>query len=437
MSQDPKGPFRKVYLPLEKLERCHACSKTPKSPTLKLCAACGERSYCSATCQKKDWPSHKVICGKTDRIDLERYYPFLACMADAFHFNMNKPLHPAMTHAIVNSPNPGSHPTGLPDGSAANLLLLGDPILPTETGTEKWWPSAMTPNVRGKLLRRIVREGYTLAVATSICLALLAEMYTTTFVSAADSPHGEIERRSRLTYKSSPIADFGVVAGSADVKNQDKLAYFSLSDMSFFRGQDPDDHYWIYFTTIRGEEILLDCAMFTFNMCIMVNAGPYLCNDLPYIDAAPAFFRERVIGRHAPDLYTERRRMSVLRNDDLNRAVAYPLDGLDMALVGFFMKTLAGRTMSRTELDLVRKCNNVNCAALAINLERRAWANWPEPPLGIEGDPEERVCDPEASDAWFEYTTKWRSKNKKGTADKDSLVVAFREFEAQRAQRND
>ncbi|KAJ7429189.1 hypothetical protein FB451DRAFT_1071222 [Mycena latifolia] len=220
---DPlKGPFRKVYLPLEKLERCHACSKTAKPATLKLCSACGERSYCSPKCQKQDWPSHKVSCGKrTDLIELETYYPFLACMADAFHFNPDKPPHPAMTHVIVNSPNPGSHPTGLPDKSAANLVLLGDPLdQPTETGSEKWWPSAMIPNVRGKLLRRIVREGYALSVATSICLALFAEMYTTTFVSTVDSPPRRAREARPLDVQSSPIADFGVVAGSVDVKTK-------------------------------------------------------------------------------------------------------------------------------------------------------------------------------------------------------------------------
>ncbi|KAJ7159159.1 hypothetical protein C8R43DRAFT_994937 [Mycena crocata] len=437
---DSKGPFRPVYLPLEKLEKCYACSKKSAPATLKLCAACGERTYCSLKCQKQDWTTHKTICGKTDRIELETYYPFLACMADAFHFNQDKPLHPAMTHVIVNSPNPYSRPTPFPDGSAANLVLWGDPInLATDMGSARWWPSALTDKVRGKFLRRLVREGYTLAVTTSICLALLAEMYTTTAVSAADSPNGEPERRTRLTYKSSPIADFGVVAGSVDVKSQDKLAYLSLSNMSFTRGQDPDDHYWIYFTTIRGEEILLDCAMFTFNMCLLITAAPYQCNDLPSIDVAPAFFRERYVDRHTPDMHSERKRMSILRNSDMHRAVAYPLQdhGLDMDIVRGFMETLAGRAMTSMELTLTRKSTVVNYAAVAINLENRAWANWPATPvIGIEGDPGEldNLDDDDEDGSWFEYMKKWRSMNKKGNADKEELNAAFAEWEAKHAK---
>jgi hypothetical protein len=359
-------------------------------------------------------------------------------MADAAHEHKQLGMHPALTHAIVNSPNPGSKAEVFPDGSSANLILLGDPILPTESNSSTWWPSAMNANVRGKLLRRIVREGSALSIVTSICLALLAEMYTTTALSAADSPNGEPERRTRLTYKSSPIADFGIVAGSFDVKSQDRLAYFSLSDMSFVRGQDPEDHYWIYFTTIRGEEILLDCAVFTFNMCTMVDAAPYRCRDLGEIDFAPAFFRERSLNRHAPDTHTERTRVSVLRNAEMHRAVAYPLEPLNDQLVCDLMERLAGRTMTTAEMKLVLKCYNMNCAALAINLETRAWVNWPaEPPLGIETDPGQVVDDEREIASWFEYMKKWRSKHKKGPGDNQALGVAFRKWEARRAKRND
>lgn len=354
-------------------------------------------------------------------------------------------MHPAMTHTIVNSPNPGSYPTGFPDGSAANLVVLGEQIdYPMDLGSAKWWPSAATDKVRSKLLRRIVREGYTLPIATSICLALLAEMYTTTAVSAAESPDGKLKKRTRLTYKSSPIADFGVVAGSVDVKNQDKLAYFHLSDMSFIRGQDPDDHYWIYFTTIRGEDIFLDCCMFTFNMCLLVTAKPYLSANLPYIDFAPAFFRDRAIDSHAPDIHTERTRMSVLRNEDMNDAVVHSLNGFDdpdVELVRGFMETLAGRAMSEAEIEITFRSANTNSLALATTLETRAWASWPAAPqLGIEKDPGERVDDRTRyeDEAWFKHMKKWRSKNKKGTADKEALGNAFREWEARhpKTQRN-
>ncbi|KAJ7780742.1 hypothetical protein DFH07DRAFT_875555, partial [Mycena maculata] len=426
---------RAVYLPLRKLEKCDSCAKTE---ALRLCAACGECTYCSPKCQKDDWPNHKTKCGKTDRIDLEKFYPFLACMAEESH--RNKPLHPAMTHMIINSPNPGSHPMAFPDGSAANLVMLGDPIdVPIDIGSPNWWPTATSDKVRSKMLRRLLREGCALAVATSICLALLSEMYTTTAVSAADSPDGKLKRRTRLTYKSSPIADFGIATGSADVKNQDKLAYFNLSDMSFTCGQDPNDHYWIYFTTIRGEDVLLDCAMFTFNMCLIVNAAPYE-DSMPSVAWAPAFFRERTMEQLTPDLHTERKRVSVLRNADMHQAVMHALRGFDdpdVALVCVLMETLAGRRISDIERDLTFRCAVQHCTVLAKVLGTRAWTGWPAPEIAIESDPGELndLMDEENDEAWFKYMKKWRNKYKKGNADREALGVAFREWEAKNAEK--
>jgi hypothetical protein len=159
-------------------------------------------------------------------------------------------VHPVFLHQIVNNPNPNCPPVNFfPfDDWAGKPVILGDQIS-SPPGTEEWWPTTI-PTVRSKLFRRIVREGYVLPILTAVCIALLAEIYTTTSGSSAvgDSK----QRRARLRYLSSPIADFGVAVGSARVINQDKLAYFRLSDGALIRGQDPDQHYWIYFTTVRG-----------------------------------------------------------------------------------------------------------------------------------------------------------------------------------------
>jgi hypothetical protein len=49
-----------LYAPLD-LDRCTTCSST-KAP-LNRCGRCGTATYCSDTCQKKDWNVHKDVCG--------------------------------------------------------------------------------------------------------------------------------------------------------------------------------------------------------------------------------------------------------------------------------------------------------------------------------------------------------------------------------------
>ncbi|CAL1708046.1 unnamed protein product [Somion occarium] len=269
-----------VFLPLEKLGDCHACQTTAAT---KICSACGERAYCSQECQSQDWKDHKLGCGKTDRIDLEHFYPFLAWMYAYSHMTATKPIHPALQHKIINDVNPYVTPTQLPDGWEAKLVMIDDTQAPRPfLDHMDWFPLAYSPKVAGKMFRRIALSGYVLPILTAVASAILAEMYTTT------SGAGSSERRVRLKYRSSPISDFGIATGSAVVTPQDRLAYYRQSDGSIFWGQDPDDHYWLYFTTTRGEEVLLDCAMFPFNMCQMVDSTPYVPAEMPMQEMDPA-----------------------------------------------------------------------------------------------------------------------------------------------------
>lgn len=248
-----------------------------------------------------------------DRIDIATFYPLLACLVDLAHLASGIPIHPAYRHQIISDVNPGSHPCALPDGSAAKLVILGRPFDESEhnPNDKTWWPDAHSLNVMSKLMRRIHREGFVLPILMSVCLAIMFEFYTTPVEG------GPTKRSIRLRYRSSPISDFGICVGSADVKNQDKLAYF-LPDGEILKGQDPDEHYWIYFRTVRGEEVVLDCSMFTFNMCLCVTAPLYMPHYASIIPPfAPAFFRDRVMQSSTPQLHKERHRVSILRNKAL------------------------------------------------------------------------------------------------------------------------
>jgi hypothetical protein len=366
--------------------------------------------------------------GKTDKIELASFYPLLACLVEKSHIHPNKPVHSALVHQIVNSPNPDCYPVAF-DGWAGKPLILGDEIS-SSPGTEEWWPTAISPMVRCKLLRRILREGYVLPIVTAVCIALLAEIYTTT--SGISATGDEKQRRVRLRYKSSPIADFGIAVGSARVTDQDKLAYFRLSDGTFIRGQDPDQHYWIYFTTVRGEEIVLDCAMFTFNMCVMVNGTDiYLPQLAPVSSFSPAFFRDRLFREDTPELHTERKRVSVLRNETFHRAVARSTEGFsetDTKVFCQLMEDLSGKICTQKEKELLMTFATSNCYIIGSTLKDRRWTKFPSSPeIAIEQDPGETEGNPDdGSEEWFKYLKRWKKLKKSGKVGEESMAQAFR-----------
>lgn len=200
-------------------------------------------------------------------------------------------------------------------------------------------------------MRRILRESHTLPILTAICIAILAEVYTTDY--DADTKYARV----RMKYRSSPIADFGIATGAADVKNQDKLAYLDMETVVFTRGQDPNEHYWIYVTTIRGEKFVLDLAMFTFNLCMMVPMSGYLPPELATTSVhAPAFFQDRTVRNSlSVSLHKERRRISVLRCAELYTVVAHFKNSLfpeDSRTICQFIERISGRKLTKLERDL-------------------------------------------------------------------------------------
>ncbi|CAA7262877.1 unnamed protein product [Cyclocybe aegerita] len=400
---------RTIYLHLASLDHCAVCWKTgSNTQELRICEACGEKIYCSQKCQKSDWENHKRGCGSTDRIDLKSFYPLLCYLVHLNH--LNGPKHPALEHKILGSPNPNTDDDyhdllSFPDGKSFKLIALGDEIPSSSEGTYEWWPTAMSTQVRERLRNRIIAEGHLLAVLLAVCLSLASEMYTTTAVPEDEKPLLQYSerRRVRLAYQRTPIADFGIAKGRLEhIVVQDKLAYFHSEKEHFMEGQDPEDHYWIYFTTARGEELFLECGMGTFNMGIRVDTDAY-ANPRFYmltLGKVYGFFHDREFRRNAP-IFSERRttlaRFSMLRDPGVCQAIRYHDPGLQWpgkAGMLSLMDRIAGRTCSQEEKELFLKFCTTNSFILRQNIHYRAYRGFPSSPVvDWETDPDEKTCE--------------------------------------------
>lgn len=378
-----------------------------------------KRLYCSSKCQKQDWATQKPNCGKTERIELASYYPLLAIIQEQCHAHQAVGIHPALEREVVNDVNPGTHPYRLPNGYESKVVLLGDkkPMEFLHASSTNWWPLAQSPKVASKLQRRVGRGGNVLPIITAVCIAMLSEIYTTTSGPDTKAHPAQHPKRVRFKYRSSPIADFGIATGYADVKKQDRLAFWTLEDGIIRIDQDPREHYWIYFTTLRGETLYLDCGLFTFNMCIMVGTQPYVSSDLhDLFPWAPAFFRDTNMRHNAPPIEHERKRFSVLRNESLHQAVMHSTTGFDdedCDIFSKFMEQVAGRKPTEKENLLLGTFAIVAGVEIRKNLRLGRWKTFPvEPAIAIETDPGESIdwdAEKQAED-WDTHMKEWKKK---------------------------
>jgi hypothetical protein len=354
--------------------------------------------------------------GKTDRIDLGAYYPLLAFIAEKCRMNVQ--THPpdgahfAINRQILNDPTPDAPTTVLPGGYEARPVILGGEVPISADAINKWWPGAPSPQVASKLQRRIMRGGNPLPVNIAICVALLSEIYTTD--SSKDS-----KPRVRLAYRSSPIADFGIVVGDAIVQPQDRLAYYDSVSGNVTVDQDPRQHSWIYFTTIRREDIFLDCGMFHFNACTWVTTEGYCPREMSEtFPVVPALFYGRDTRNGVPGMpWKERKRFSVLRNENLQTAIQHTPHGLtfdDRINIWDFLENCQDDKESTIrQRKLVDLYTIVAMDAIEKNLESSEWKKFPSEEnvmQGVEKDPSERDYTNATERDWEQHLARWQKQ---------------------------
>ena len=273
-------------------------------------------------------------------------------------------------------------------------------------------------------MRRIIAEGHLLPIVFATTLALVGEMYTTTAVPLSQKSEWQFtgRRRVRLQYNKMPISDIGIAKGTCTrVTAQDRLCYYNIETDEFLMGQDPTDHYWIYFTTVDGRENFLDCGMFTFNVSRVVNIDDYKSPGLPPVGFAPSFFYTREIERLLPTVaggigWKPDRRFSILRNEELDNCIRRREEYCrchDMPVLLEWLDKIAGRTCTSWEKDLFLTFMETTPLLFRYNLKGRYYLKFPkEPHIGFELDPDESL-EPgpgrEGEDEALEkYLKKWK-----------------------------
>lgn len=323
-----------------------------------------------------------LFSGKTDRIELRSFYPFLALIIEQFHNSVALEGHPALNRTIVGSPKRIRQA----DGTYCTVLSLGKPV-PFDELVKKpkvWWPKSPSIIDARRLRDRITREGNTLLINTAICVALLAELYTTTSAVGAKRQDWQFEHRTRLTVRSCPIADFGIMAGSVSGPGIGRLGYYDIQDKSTTYGQDPDDHYWIYFITLRGEILYLDCGLYTLSPGDVLLADPYVADHLSErFPLTPAFLRDSAARKSMTNLHTERSRTSVLKNTEILEALLrnqLKFEKENGELYSKFMQAISGKEPSPREKRLVTPFIQATRAQIRANLLNERWKDYPPEP---------------------------------------------------------
>lgn len=249
---------------------------------------------------------------------------------------------------------------------------------------EAWWPRYPSAIDARRLRDRITREGNTLLINTAICIALLAEFYTTTSDVAAKRQDWQFDHRTRLTVRSCPIADFGIMAGSVDGPGIGRLAYYDTTAKLTTHGQDPNEHYWIYFTTIRGEVLYLDCGLYSLSPGDVLKADPYVADHLTErFTLIPAFLRDSVARKTMPNIHTERSRTSVLKKTEFLEALMRNQRDFEKEngeLYSQFMQEISGKEISARDKRLITPFVQVTRAQIRANLLNGRWKAYPPEP---------------------------------------------------------
>lgn len=332
---------------------------------------------------------------------METFYPFLACLGCLAHWRLPQSF--ALGYRIMNDPNSSKPPVKCVDDWMARLVMVDDctpPLIwhPGDiTDNMRWFPKAASLDDTVKLYQRIIFSDNHLPILTAITFTILSEIYSTT------SNDDRSFRRVRLKHRSSPIGDFGIAKGTAATEYEDLLAFYGKSDGIVTRGQDPKEHYWLWFKTVKDQEVVLDLSMYAFNFCTRVFTRGHVPADMAHdYPLAPAFFydKDKETRKHAPNEPISRHfdredctRVSALNAQDLENAVQHSFlrdidDAEGKECIGSFMARVAGREIEDWEKTRAHFLSHIFGMHMKQYLQSRIWQTSPPSPRYMVEPPE-------------------------------------------------
>ncbi|KAF9442759.1 hypothetical protein P691DRAFT_779224 [Macrolepiota fuliginosa MF-IS2] len=410
---DTEGGERKsIVVPLQTLDKCSVCGKKDR---LMLCKSCALAIYCSKECQKNAWKNHKKRCSQTLQINLKTFHPFIAYLFDYFRGILPPTAkhapHPATVHKIVKGTIPA--PRKVPSSTKASqrrtqieplkhTIVLGEKHDYAKLALRGWWSAAKNDAEALKLYNHMRKERYSFELTSAVCLILLGEVYasyTPAKSATASSSTSKIEKRPcyRFEHGHVPISDFGICTGRIQSKSNrvQTYTYHHPSTSIHHAFHDPKHHFWIYFRTIKGEEITLDCCAYGFGMENTIDASPCLMrlgeeyrsmgsSRVPayFCPPPPASGRDDShISRQAYEL-VEEHRFSVMQNSKLHEALTntgpISIEG-SRQLIKNFLSSVAGREVSDVEDERVRWYRLWGEPMINQVLSEQHWLEWDRP----------------------------------------------------------
>lgn len=310
-----------------------------------------------------------------------------------------------MRRRVAKAPIQGSWRGDGKDSPIRHTVVLGDHFEAIGGVFDLWWERGCNPGSNRemeswKFYKRACRETRIPETIVSVSLALLVEVYSI-YHNLGGPPEARklfpSGNRYRLQYKNAPISDFGVCRGRIRGGNSrlQIWSYRNRGSADKTTVHDPENYYWMYFTTITGEELTLDCSAFSFGMEATVEASPYI-EKLPQLDEyalkgckrLPAYFRSpsRTTNEY---VLVEEKRFSVMKNEDIPRVFNYDRTKgekedsqgqIHRALSSFFYEVVGGRA-GKAEADLMIELFVSASEILSQALYGKHWADWHKPRL--------------------------------------------------------